>query len=492
MSLPTGTVTFLFTDVEGSTRLWESHPEAMRLSLEQHDRLAQELIPGNGGHVVMARGEGDSLFCVFESASQAVRAALDLQIALTRHAWPENARLSVRMALHTGEAQFRDDDYYGSEVNRCARLRSIGHGGQTLLSESTAELARPTLREDAALRDLGMHRLKDLQRPERVFQVLHADLRTEYPPLNSLTSLPNNLPQQLTTFVGREKETAEVAGMLRGARLVTLVGSGGVGKTRLAIQVAAECVELQPDGVWLAELAPLSDPALVPQAIATELGVREEPGRDLSATLADYLRPKTALLLLDNCEHLIEASATFVDVALKAAPNLRVLATSREALNVPGEGTYRVPSLSLPQPGDESRIERLVQSESVRLFVDRAALTNPGFQLSGPNAPSVAHICLRLDGIPLAIELAAARVKSMSAEQIAARLDDAFRLLTGGSRTALPRQQTLRAAIEWSYNLLDEQEKLLLQRLSVFSGGWTLESAEKVCSDDAALQGAAR
>jgi len=492
---PTGTVTFLFTDIEGSTKLWEQHPGTMPVALARHDDLLTEAIQQHGGVVVKNRGEGDSFFAVFARATDAVAAAWTLQQALLAEPWPPPLApptlgglggLRVRVALHTGEADQRGGDYYGASVNRCARVRAVAHGGQVLLSQATAERVREHLPEGGrsgatwGLRDLGSHRLKDLQQPEHLYQLLHPDLPADFPPLRSLAAFAHNLPAQVTRFIGREREMGEVKVLLATTRLLTLTGSGGCGKTRLALQVVAEVLEEYLDGVWLVELAALADPNLVPQTVAAALGVREEPNRPLLATLADYLRPRSLLLLLDNCEHLLATCAQLADTLLRACPNLTVLASSREGLGIAGEQTYRVPSLSLPDPQRLPPPERLREIEAVQLFADRAGLAQPSFAVTAANAVPVAQVCERLDGIPLAIELAAARVKVLPVEQIVARLDDRFRLLTGGSRTALPRQQTLRALIDWSYDLLSEPERALLRRLSVFAGGWTLEAAETV------------
>jgi predicted ATPase len=388
--------------------------------------------------------------------------------------------LRVRMALHTGVAEVRDGDYFGPALNRVARLLTAGHGGQVLLSQATYHLVREALPEDASLTDLGAHRLKDLQQPEHLFQLLHPALPADFPPLHSLEAFAHNLPRQLTSFIGREREMGEVKEFLATTRLLTLTGSGGCGKTRLALQVAADLLEAYADGVWLVELAALADPTLVPQTVASALGVREQPVRPLTETLVDYLQPKVLLLILDNCEHLLTASAQLANALLRSCPRLRMLASSRQGLGIAGERTYRVPSLSLPQPRPLPPVERLTDYEAVRLFVERAVFTQPSFAITDQNAPAVAQVCERLDGIPLAIELAAARVKALPVEKLNERLDDMFRLLTGGSRTALPRQQTLRALIDWSYDLLSEPERALLRRLSAFAGGWTLEAAEAV------------
>jgi predicted ATPase len=464
----------LFTDIEGSTKLWEEHPDAMRLALARHDALLQEAISANNGHVFKTMG---AAFCAaFATAPDALDAALSAQTALLAEPWQEGLTLRVRMALHTGACQLRDNDYFGPPLNRVARLLAVGHGGQTLLSQSVRELLAPT----APLQDRGLHRLKDLREPEHVWQVVAADLPSDFPVLRSLSLYDNNLPVQVTSFIGREKQIEEIKSLLAKTRLLTLTGSGGCGKTRLSLQVAAEMLEKYPDGIWLVELAPLADPSLVPQTVASVLGVKEEVGKTLTQTLREYLKPKTLLLLLDNCEHLLDACARLTDTVLTHCGHVQMLASSREGLGIAGEQTYRVPSLSLPDPKQTLTPEILSQSEAVQLFLERATLIESTFVLTPQNAGSVGQLCVRLDGIPLALELAAARVRSLSVEEINARLDNRFRLLTGGSRTALPRQQTLRALIDWSYDLLNEQEKALLCRLSVFAGGWTLAAAEAV------------
>lgn len=479
-------LTFLFTDIEGSTQLWERFPDAMPAALAKHDQLVRSAIEQNGGSVF--KTVGDSFCAVFESASDAAHAVLQAQLALQAETWDDRFLIKARMALHTGEAHARDDDYFGNTLNRCARLLAVGHGGQILASSATETLLRDHLPEGATLKSLGSHRLKDLNQPEVIYQLVHAQLIEEFPTLRGLGSFPNNLPVQLTSFIGRERDIAEIKESLASKRLITLTGSGGVGKTRLTLQVAAEMLEQFPDGTWFVELAPVSDPALVPQVIASILHLHEEPQRPIADTLVNYLRSKTLLLVLDNCEHVLDACIRLCDAILHQCPQVRILASSREALGIVGEQSYRVQSLTLPDPRhlDSAQLAQTLESyEAARLFVERAMLSLPDFQVTESNAAAIAQICHRLDGIPLAIELAAARVKAMSVEQLLARLQDRFRLLTGGSRTALPRQQTLRAAIDWSYALLSDQEKTLLRRLSVFSGGWTLEAAEKVCSDDA-------
>jgi predicted ATPase/class 3 adenylate cyclase len=482
--LPSGTVTFLLTDIESSTRLWEEHPDQMSEAVARHDGLAAAIIGQHGGTLVKSRGEGDSLFAVFARALEAVTAAGDLQRALQTEAWPEGTPLRVRMAVHTGDAALRGGDYFGAAINRCARLRAAAHGGQVVLSGATHGLVQDNLPEDVSLKDLGPHCLKDLQRPQNVFQIVRHDLPSDFPPLKSLDALPTNLPAQLTRFIGREREMDRVKRLLVDTRLLTLTGAGGVGKTRLALQVAADVLEEYPEGVWLVELAALPDPALVPQDVAAAVRVREEPNRSLVDTLSNALRRRRMLLVLDNCEHLLEACAPLALTLLRQCPDLQVLATSREPLGISGETIWRVPSLEAPAPMAREAVEEVTQYEAVRLFIDRAREVRPGFTVTNDTAPAVAQICHRLDGIPLAIELAAARVRALSVKQLMARLDDRFRLLSGGSRTALPRQQTLRAAIDWSYDLLSEPERTLLRRLSVFAGGWTLEAAEAVCEGD--------
>ena len=480
-SLPSGTVTFLFTDIEGSTQLWEKHPEAMKDALAGHDSILREAIESSGGHVIKTTGDG--FHAVFEKAVDAVHATLTAQRAFKHPIC--DIQINVRMGLHSGEAELRAGDYHGQALNRAARIMSVGHGGQVLFSSVTAELAREHLPADVSLLDLGEHRLKDLIRPEQLFQLVASDLPNEFPSLKSLNDLPNNLPSQLTSFIGREREMKESQMLLASTRLLTLIGPGGTGKTRLSLQLAADQLSNFRDGVWLVELAPLSDPAFILSTIASVLELHEVPGIPLVTIIIDYLRAKELLMILDNCEHLVEASAQIADQLLHACPLLKIIASSREALGIDGETVYRVPSLSLPDPASRA----LMDYESTRLFIDRAAKVEPRFRLTDHNASSIAQICQRLDGIPLAIELAAARVKLFTPEQIAERLDDRFKLLTGGSRTALPRQQTLRALIDWSYQSLNETEQRALRRLAVFSGGWTFEAAEAVVGEYETLDG---
>lgn len=480
--LPSGTLTFLFADIEGSTHLLQRLGDRYAVVLTEYRRLFRTILQNHAGHEVDV--QGDMVFAAFPRAKDAVSTAIDVQRAIAGYVWLEGAVLRVRMGLHTGEPVSTETGYVGVDVHRTARICAIGHGGQVLLSETTRVLVEDDLPPGTTLRDLGAHRLKDLAHPQRLFQVIVTDLAADFPPLKSLGSLPNNLPIQLTSFIGREMEIAEVKGLLSRARLLTLTGTGGSGKTRLALQVAAEVLEQYSDGVWWVELAALSDPALVPQTVASVLGVPEQPSRPVRETLVGYLRPKSLLLILDNCEHLLDPCARLGETLLRLCPSLTILATSREALAVSGEIIWPVPSLSLPDPQRLPPPDHLPQYEAVRLFIERAVSSQPRFTVTGNNAPAVAQVCHRLDGVPLAIELAAARVRVLAVEQIAARLDDRFRLLTGGSRTVLPRHQTLEAAMDWSYDLLSEQECSLFNRLSVFAGGWTLEAAEVVCSGD--------
>ncbi len=449
---------------------------------------------------------GDAFQVAFESAPTALAAALDAQRALNsefssrdlepgRTAPGETSSsflpLRVRMALHTGETEERGDDYVGPLLNRVARLMAAGHGGQILLTEATYARIRDHLPPGTQLRDLGERRLRDLVRAEHIYQLLADDLPQDFPPLKTLDARLSNLPLMLTSFVGRERELTEVKQRLvytgpgrARARLLTLTGPGGVGKTRLALQAAADLIDDFPNGVWLVELAPLTDPGLVPDAVASVLGIREQANHPLLDLLADHVRDKQLLLILDNCEQLIGAVAALAERLLQTGPGVEILSTSREALGLPGEVTLRVPSLTLPAREDWADPAALSQYAAVRLFSDRAAAALTDFRLTDANAAALAQICVRLDGIPLAIELAAACVKGLTVEKVAARLDDRFRLLTRGSRTALPRQQTLRALIDWSYDLLSDSERTLLRRLGIFAGGWSLETAEAVCDAD--------
>ena len=472
MTFPTGTFTFLFTDIENSTPLWEKHPEAMKTALAKHDSLLRGILLMHNGQIVKVTGDG--FHVVFTTASDAVHAAVHAQQALQKDT-QDDVPIKVRMGIHTGEAQLRDGDYFGGTLNLAARIMSIGHGGQILISETTHNITQDHMPSNISVLNLGQHQLKGLSKIEKIFQISTPDLQQEFPALKSQMHATNNLPPQLTSFVGRERELVEAKSRLEGARLLTLIGPGGTGKTRLSVQIATDQLANFKDGVWLVELAPISDPTLINMTIASVFDLREVQGIPITSILLDYLRAKNLLLILDNCEHLVEATAEATDQILQSCPDLKVLASSREALGIDGETVYRVPSLK--------------DKEAIRLFADRATKAEPRFELTNENASYVAQICSRLDGIPLAIELAAARVKMFTPRQIAERLDDRFKLLTGGSRTALPRQQTLRALIDWSYQSLNKIEQHTLRHLAVFSGGWSFEAAESVIGGDEALNG---
>ena len=485
-SRPSGTVTFLFTDIEGSTRKWEEHDAAMPAALEKHDRILRKAIELGDGYVFSTAG--DAFAAAFTDPSAALAAAVSAQQALDSAEWGDLGSLRVRMALHTGVAHEREGDYFGPALNRAARILAVGHGGQIILSLGTEEMLGGSL-NGATLKDLGEHTLKDLGRPERIYQVVHPELRDDFPNLQSLDAYPNNLPIQLTSFVGRDLELKDVVKRLHDHRLLTLTGVGGSGKTRLGLQAAAESADEYPNGIWLVELAAIGDADLVPTAIGDVLGLTRSQGGSGNSALAkdaasildqitDHLSTRTCLLVLDNCEHLITATAKVVQHLLQHCPDLTVLATSREGLAVPGETLWQVPSLT--GAGDADPME----SDAVRLFIERAQDANPRFETDGEALRWVQQLCERLDGMPLAIELAAARARVLDVKQIAERLDDRFRLLTGGSRTALPRHQTLEATVDWSYDLMSENERAVFQRLAAFRGGFTLEAAEAVCAGE--------
>lgn len=484
---PTGTITFLFSDIEGSTKKWEKQPEAMRVALAEHDRMLREIFTSTGGYVFKTVGDA---FCVaFDTAQSALAGALESQRALRNADWGEIGEVRVRMALHTGAAEDRDGDYFGQTLNRVARILSTAHGGQVVLSLSTQELVRDHLPPGVQLRHLGEHRLKDLARPEHLYQLVAPELPGEFANLRSLESVANNLPVQLTNFIGREREMNEVKRMLGSTRLLTLTGMGGTGKTRLSLQVAADVLDNYPDGVWFVEFAAIADAAMVHETVAAALSLRQESDQPLTSTLTHFLKDRDLLLILDNCEHVVAACARLAETLLRSCPKLRIMASSREPMSIAGETAWPVPPLSLPEHWREiasspDAMERLGEYEAVRLFSERAMLARPAFQLTSENVHLVAQICWRLDGIPLAIELAAARIRVLTLQQIMERLDDRFHLLTTGSRNAVPRQQTLRSLIDWSYDLLSESERRLFRRLSVFARGRTLEAIEGVCSGE--------
>lgn len=485
---PSGTVTFLFTDIEGSTKLWQEFPASMPAALARHHAILNQAIAAHQGHVFQIIG--DAFHVAFASAFDGLNAALDAQRALAGEPWRETGPLRVRMALHTDHAEGNADQYASGEYTegeylflaRTARLMSAAHGGQILLSPSTAELVREHLPPELDLRDLGTHRVKDFE-PQQVFQVSAPELPSDFPPLKTLGSLPNNLPLQLTSFIGREREIEEVKEWLSVTRLLTFTGMGGSGKTRLAIQVAADLIEDFRDGVFFVPLAPIAEPGLVAPTIAQTLGVRESTGRSILAGLKEYLQPRNILLVLDNFEQVVAAAPLLVEL-LAACSQLYILVTSREGLHVRGEREYPVPPLALPSLTKLPPLEALTQNPAVELFLQRAQAVKPDFKITNETAPAIVEICYRLDGLPLAIELAAARVRLMPPREILTRLEHRLQFLTGGARDLPGRQQTLRNAIAWSYDLLNENEQELFRRLSVFVGGCTLAAAEAVAGNN--------
>ncbi len=479
---PTGTVAFLFSDIEGSAIRWDTYRAEMQKAVRRHDELMRAAIEHNGGYVF--KTIGDAYCAAFTTVTEAATAALDAQRAVGVEDWNAIGGLRVPMAIHVGVADERDADYFGPTVNRVARLLAIGNGGQVLVSRAAKELSEELLPAHTELVDLGRHRLRDLSAPEHVFQLHSPDLRQEFPALHSLDVLPNNLPVHVTPLIGRDEEIVEIEALLERSRLVTLTGTGGIGKTRTAIQVAADKLRGERDGVWFVDLAPLDDPALVPGAIAQVFNVADEGERPLIERIAAALKAKMLLIVLDNCEHIVSAAADAVDRLLHVCPGVRILATSREPLGIAGEESYRMPTLAVPPEGEKMTAESATQYASAALFVARAHAAQRTFTLTDENAEIVADIVRRLDGIALAIELAAPRVKMLSLNQLDERLGERFKLLTGGSRTALPRQQTLRATIAWSYDLLTPDEQSMLRQLAIFRGGWTLEAAEAICIDE--------
>lgn len=471
MTPPTGPVTFLFTDVEGSTHLWETDPAGMVESIEAHDSLVQRAVEANGGHIFSTAGDGFGV--AFSSPLAAVTAAISVQLGLTRSAWTGPA-LRVRMGIHTGHATERGGDYFGPAVNRAARIMAAGNGGQVLLSAAAAHAAGRI--DPAYLEDHGTHRLKDLADPEHIFEVRHPDLPTVAAPLRTVG--PNhNLPTYPSSFIGREAELAELNSLLDHHRLVVLTGVGGTGKTRLAVEAARRLAGSQPDGAWLVELAPVDDPAMILTAVGSVWGLRPGERSPIEEVIRRYLADKTSLVVVDNCEHLLEGSVRAIRHLLQASPGVRVLATSRESLGM-GEMVVHVPSLELPADDDPA------SAESTRLFVERARAVRPEFAPEPEEMAAVARICRRIDGIPLGLELAAARLRSLSPTELADRLEDSFRILSGSAKASLPRQRTLAATIDWSHDLLADPEKAVFSRLAVFAGGFDLEAAEAVCSGE--------
>ncbi|HVE62716.1 MAG TPA: adenylate/guanylate cyclase domain-containing protein [Mycobacteriales bacterium] len=477
----TDTVVLVMTDVQGSTRLWSEAPAAMDAAMRRHHEIVHGAVAEYGGWRPVDQGEGDSVFAAFASPSAAMAAVIKLQTGLAAEPWPDAAQIAVRVGLHAGEVIDRDGNLFGDTVNRCARIRSLGSGGQTLMSSAIYELVRDTLPEGVTVQDLGEHRMKDLVRAERIWQLQVVGLPTEFPALLSLERAAHNLPVQTSSFVGREREVAELIDLVRSRRLVSLLGFGGMGKTRLALQVAAELADGSGDGVWFVDLSRVESASRVPTEIATALGVREAGAGADEAVLA-YLTDKRLLLVLDNVEQVIDC-ASFVAQILARAPGVKVLTTSREPLRLQGETEFPLSSMPLPPEGADADAAALSAYDAVRLFVDRATAVKRDFEVTNANAPAVAAICAHLNGHPLAIELAAARVKLLSPASLLARLDSALSVLTGGGRDRPLRHQTLRATIAWSYDALSEPERLLLDRLSVFPGSMTMEAAEAICSE---------
>jgi predicted ATPase/class 3 adenylate cyclase len=478
VELPTGTVTFLFTDLEDSTRLWEERPDEMRGTLARHDELLRGAIESHDGRVVKKTGDG--FHAAFARANDAIGAAIDAQRALSGEPWEASVPVKARMGIHSGPAEVRDGDYDGTAVNKAARLMSIAHGGQIVVSLATEQLVQD---DEIELVDLGEHALRGLARPERDFQVAHEDLVRDFPRLLSVEASPGNIPAQVTSFVGRDDDVARVVASLEDASLVTLTGTGGVGKTRLAVQVGIEVAPGFSDGAWFCELAAVDDADAMAQVISSSLGCLQRPGLSLAESIVEYLRSREVLLVLDNCEHLLDDAGDLAEAVVRSCPSVRVVATSREALDVAGERVVRVRSLPAPEPSVHRR--EVIDSPAVQLFVDRAVDAGADPEWDDAQWAAIGEICRRVDGIPLAIELAAARTTSMSPSDVAAHLDERFRLLTGKRRGRVERHQTLRATVEWSYQLLTDQERTVFSRFGVFAGTFDAPAAVAVgCGDD--------
>ncbi len=479
---PTGTVTFLFTDIEGSTRRWEAHAE-MADALAQHDAILERQIETHGGLVF--KRMGDAFCAVFNRATDAAKAAAQVQHALSAVDFSSVGGLRVRIALHTGETEERGGDYFGSAVNRVARLLSIAHGDQIILSAVTAALIERDKPPELSLRDLGEHRLKDIDQPQRVFQLCAKGLREDFQ-RSAAFVVQTNLTQQLTSFVDRDDERAEIKRRLEQQRLITVLGTGGLGKSRLCLEAGAQVLDRYPDGVWLVELAHVSSPEFVPSALASVLNVHESPGRTLTESVVQALTYRDALLIFDNCEHVIDAAAALASAMLRSCGGIRIIATSRQPLRIAGEFVLHLGPLAYPDAGAHLTAATAMRYVAVALFLQRARAVRPDFALTDETAQKIGEICRRLDGIALAVELAAARTKALSVGHLSERLNERFRLLTGGSRTELPRHQTMRALIDWSYDLLDEREQRVFRHTGIFAGGFTLEAITAV----AALEGA--
>jgi len=479
--LLTGTVTFLFSDIEGSTRLLQSRAAAWPALLARHQELLRDAFEASGGRE--AGTEGDSFFVAFPTAPGAVAAAVAAQRALAAEPWPSEAELRVRIGLHTGDADLGVEGYVGLHVHRASRIAGVGHGGQVLISDATRVLIAEALPDGIGLRDLGEHRLKDLERTEHLWQLVIPGLQNDFPPIRSLDAIPNNLPTRLTTFLGREREIAEVMELLGRSRLLTLTGPGGTGKTRLSLQVARRALARHPGGIFFVELAPISEAELVAPTIAQTLGLPDRGGRGAVDRLVDHIGERAVLLVLDNFEQVVDAAPT-VSALLAACPNLTVLTSSRAVLHVSGEQEYAVPPLGVPDPAHLPPLTQLSQYEAVALFIERARSVSATFEVTNENAPAVAEISVRLDGLPLAIELAAARIRILTPQAMLGRLERSLGLLAGGARDLPLRQQTLRGAIDWSHDLLDEADRALFACLSVFVGGAGLDAIERVCGSE--------
>ena len=482
ISIPSGKVTFLFTDIERSILLAHEIHNDLTGSLKKCYSSIEQSVSSNNGFIF--KRIGDAFCCSFENDTDAMNAAFDFQKNIMAEE-SNGITFKVRMGIHSGKADWKGNDYTGYiTLATASRVASAANGGQILISKDAVNIDEVKLREGISFRDLGERRLKDLKEPMRLFQLISPELNSDFPPLKTLDARPNNLPVQLTNFIGREKELLEIKELLITSRLITLLGPGGTGKTRLSIQTGADMIDEFVNGVWLVEFASLIDPSLIINETASALSLKEDGGRNITEVLIDNLKGKELLLIFDNCEHLISDCAKFFQKLLTSGPKIKIIASSREPLRISGEKVFPVPVLSIPERSEFHTADSAKSFEAVQLFIDRACSVRQDFKITNENASAVVGLCRQLDGIPLAIELAAARIKVMTVDKILENISNRFRLLTGGNRTALPRQQTLRALIDWSYDLLTEKEKILFQRLSVFSGGWSLEAAEKICSDD--------
>ena len=480
--IPSGSVTFLFTDIEGSTKLAQKNNDAYLAALDKHHEVLYEVIDSNNGFVFKIIG--DSFCCAFNNSTDAVNAAIKSQIKLKSIDW-KDTEIKVRMGIHSGEAEFINKDYSGYvTLSRSQRIMSVAYGEQILITQEVFDALKENHETEFSFKDFGERKLKDIIKPEHIYQIVSDGLRTDFPPLKSLDARQNNLPTSVSQFVGRRKEIDEIKQLFTKIRLLSLTGAGGTGKTRLAIQLASELIDEFENGIWIIEFSPVTDPDLVVKEISTVLNLKEDPTIDGLQALRDFLKNKSTLLIFDNCEHLLNRCAQVSETLLSYCTKLKIISTSRESFNIQGETLYRIPPLSMPENIKKESFESLIEYESVKLFLDRAVSVNPKFTLTKENIYAVAELCKKLDGIPLAIELASKRVNVLPVEKILERLDDRFKLLNSGNSTALPRQKTLRALIDWSYDMLNPSEQILLQRLSIFMGGWTLETSEEICSDE--------